>query len=461
MTDKPLKILVLDGGGLQAISTLLILDDLLKAIAKQRGISDRKPKPCEIFDTIAGIGAGGWLAILLGRFRMDVLAAMTEWYHLMRPIAPRSKTEELRMRVRHHCHFDMDTLVSQVDKMTHTYRTGETLFEPKPEGARTRHVIVAALRHDDKAYSLFRSYPIPPDAKLPNKLLDGPENPSEFKISSAFGVTGAARYFSPVWKEHLSSGSRAKFSDTRFPKPHNITELIIDEMWGIYGQKKDISVIVNIGPGQPIEKDIDRIIKRFSWGLSPLDIDKKAAQAAAQSWDKQPKPHAFSTVPTTPEHQDEKKHQEPKHISFGHHRIQLPNLHHHYHHQEPTTNTNRPRMRSRTTFGSIRGETLHQKMKRLEQDIEIEINTKLKLAYGHGHDGGDDNNNNNKEQQQQQQQQLYFRLAIEQAPEGSPQNDSNASGVVYDTTMGYLSKGSTERTIHQVVQRLPEVMVHA
>ena len=26
----------------------------------------RKPKPCEVFDTIGGIGAGAWLAILLG-----------------------------------------------------------------------------------------------------------------------------------------------------------------------------------------------------------------------------------------------------------------------------------------------------------------------------------------------------------------------------------------------------------
>lgn len=67
--SEPLKIITLDGGGLQAISTLLILNKVLETIAKENGVPvHRKPGPCDVFDTIAGIGAGGWLAILLGRF---------------------------------------------------------------------------------------------------------------------------------------------------------------------------------------------------------------------------------------------------------------------------------------------------------------------------------------------------------------------------------------------------------
>lgn len=57
---KPLKILTLDGGGLQAISTLLILNKVLETIAKQNGVPEHeKPRPCDVFDTIAGIGTGG------------------------------------------------------------------------------------------------------------------------------------------------------------------------------------------------------------------------------------------------------------------------------------------------------------------------------------------------------------------------------------------------------------------
>lgn len=66
--EKPLKILTIDGGGLQGISTLLILDKLLGAIARNNGVPDRKPRPCDVFAVIAGIGPGGWLALLLGRF---------------------------------------------------------------------------------------------------------------------------------------------------------------------------------------------------------------------------------------------------------------------------------------------------------------------------------------------------------------------------------------------------------
>ena len=88
---KPLKILTIDGGGLQGISTLLILHKLLNAIALNNGSPDSKPRPCDVFDVIAGIGPGGWLALLLGRFQMDVSAALAEWYNLIDCITPRSQ----------------------------------------------------------------------------------------------------------------------------------------------------------------------------------------------------------------------------------------------------------------------------------------------------------------------------------------------------------------------------------
>jgi hypothetical protein len=46
-----------DGYGLQGISTLLILDKLIDSIAKRNNTS--RPRPCDIFDVITGIGTGG------------------------------------------------------------------------------------------------------------------------------------------------------------------------------------------------------------------------------------------------------------------------------------------------------------------------------------------------------------------------------------------------------------------
>ena len=231
--SNPLKILTIDGGGLQAVSTLLILNELLEKIATQNGHPDRKPRPCDVFDTIASIGAGGWLAILLSRFRMDITSCLNEWFKITQRIVPRSRKRKLRMRVFHHCYFDPAYLVEQVDRLTKVYDAEGNhgnLYDTRTTGARTRHVFVAALKSDDKGYNLFRTYEIPTSAKLPARLLKSPENPSTFKISSAFGVTGAARYFTRKWKKHMADSGEISFRDTKFPAPHNITELALDEM---------------------------------------------------------------------------------------------------------------------------------------------------------------------------------------------------------------------------------------
>ena len=327
MTDasfKPLNILTIDGGGLQAASTLLILNKVLENIARENG-SRKKPRPCDVFDTIAGIGAGGWLAILLGRFRLDITACLTEWYNIMQCIAPRSKSEQVRLRIFQNCYFDRERLVEQVDSLTKLYGTGDYLFEPEPSKARTRHVFVAALHSDDKSYDLFRSYEIPKSAKLPHKLLKGPKDPSKFEISSAFGVTGAARYFSMPWKEQMAGGGKVSFNDTKFPKPHNITELALDEMWGIYGVAVPLSIVLNVGPGLPSDIDVKQIARRFSWGLKASPAPKMTSASSSA-----------------------KVQSEPKRLI-------------------PRTNT----------FGSIKDRGVDVKLRRLEEDIEKDIRDKL------------------------------------------------------------------------------------
>ncbi len=83
-SKPPLRILVLDGGGLQVVSTLLILNEILKRKAEKEGKKiGQTQKPCDAFDVIAGIGVGGWLAIFLGRFQMDVTTCLSEWFDMM------------------------------------------------------------------------------------------------------------------------------------------------------------------------------------------------------------------------------------------------------------------------------------------------------------------------------------------------------------------------------------------
>ena len=99
---KPLKILTIDGGGLQGISTLLILGKLLDKIARNNRVPESELRPCDVFDVVAGISLGEWLALLLGRFQMDVSAALVEWCNLIDCIARRSKAVEVRKRLMQH-----------------------------------------------------------------------------------------------------------------------------------------------------------------------------------------------------------------------------------------------------------------------------------------------------------------------------------------------------------------------
>ena len=424
---KPLKILTIDGGGLQAVSTLLILNQLLESIAIQNGVPDRKPRPCDVFDTIAGIGAGGWLAILLGRFRMDVASCLHEWYKITGRITPKSKTEQLRMRLFQQSYFDPGRLVEQIDRLTKLYGTGDYFFEDEPQGARTRHVFVAALNPDAQRYNLFRSYGIPASAALPAKLLEGPEHPETFKISHAFGVTGAARYFAPKWEERMAVNGKTRFRDTKFPEPHNITELALNEMWGIYGTKVPLSVVVNIGPGQPSDNDVKLIARRFSWGLNKnRSSNLRKERDPATSF---PTPGAGKAIlPPRPVGNIEPGTQRQS-VHFSEDTIK----------EDPDTDTNvgsdcpAPPPR-RTTFGSIRDRGIDAKLRRLESQIEKDIRTKLETF----HPGNE----------------LYYRLAPDKAPEGTAQDDSSESSMAFDTTVAFLSGDHIKSTINRVAYRI-------
>jgi len=63
------RILSLDGGGIQGLSSLQILRKIMERIGEMTNASDT-PKPCECFDLICDTSRGGLIAIILGCLRM-------------------------------------------------------------------------------------------------------------------------------------------------------------------------------------------------------------------------------------------------------------------------------------------------------------------------------------------------------------------------------------------------------
>ena len=424
--EKPLKILTIDGGGLQGISTLLILDKLLDAIARNNNVPDSKPRPCDVFDVIAGIGPGGWLALLLGRFQMDVSSALAEWYNLIDCITPRSKTEELRMRLLHHSYFDPDRLVEQIDQMADFYDAGKNMFFTPPSGTRCKHVFVSALQTDSKGahlgYHLFRTYPCPAGSKVK----PGPEDPHKYKISHAFGVTGAAKYFTPPWKETSGKKGKKKFLDIQFPSPHNITELALDEMWGLYGTDVEVSVVVNIGPGIPNAADCKSIARRFSWGRTdiaakqttlPSNLPPVAGETAARGV--RSRNRDLAGEPFKDGHPDSRP------VRFD---SEIPAKAGHSERQKP--------LARHTTFGSERNVAIEDKLRRDENEIEDHIREKLRNIYG-------------------ETKPPYYRLAPDKSAPGTALNDTNSPKQSFDSTTKYLRNSNVVIDMEEVGQRIP------
>ncbi|KAI3609228.1 hypothetical protein WG66_010568 [Moniliophthora roreri] len=78
-TQRPLRILSLDGGGYRGISMLTILKELMKQLTDPSG---KEPKPCEVFDFIIGTSTGGLIALLLGRLGLSVDEAKEKYLDL-------------------------------------------------------------------------------------------------------------------------------------------------------------------------------------------------------------------------------------------------------------------------------------------------------------------------------------------------------------------------------------------
>jgi hypothetical protein len=79
ITDTPLRVLSLDGGGVRGISSLYILKELMAQIAREHKLQNPdapniSPRPCEYFDLISGTSTGGLIALMLGRLRMVTMA---------------------------------------------------------------------------------------------------------------------------------------------------------------------------------------------------------------------------------------------------------------------------------------------------------------------------------------------------------------------------------------------------
>ncbi|KAG6914651.1 hypothetical protein DXG01_016109 [Tephrocybe rancida] len=73
------RILVIDGGGFRAYGSLLVLQDVMKAVESR---ARQALRPCDVFDLICGTSTGGLIAVLLGRLGLDCATAIEVYKEL-------------------------------------------------------------------------------------------------------------------------------------------------------------------------------------------------------------------------------------------------------------------------------------------------------------------------------------------------------------------------------------------
>jgi len=73
--------LSLDGGGFRALSSLIILNHIMRMLVDDPD-EEPIPSPCQVFDLICGTSTGGIIAILLGRLGLDCSTAITIYKEL-------------------------------------------------------------------------------------------------------------------------------------------------------------------------------------------------------------------------------------------------------------------------------------------------------------------------------------------------------------------------------------------
>ncbi|PBK83408.1 FabD/lysophospholipase-like protein [Armillaria gallica] len=78
LSDPPVNLLSLDGGGIRGVSELFIFDEIMKRVQAHKSLPNT-PKPCEYFGLIGGTSTGGLIAIMLGRLKMTTEEALQSY----------------------------------------------------------------------------------------------------------------------------------------------------------------------------------------------------------------------------------------------------------------------------------------------------------------------------------------------------------------------------------------------
>ncbi|KAI0530053.1 acyl transferase/acyl hydrolase/lysophospholipase [Xylaria digitata] len=241
---RPLRILSLDGGGIRGLSSLMILEEIMRKAAEAEKEAVR---PCDYFDLIGGTSTGGIIAIMLGRLEMTVDAciqaykrvaaqAFTPKYGRILPASPKgafsAKALESAMKqiIRENC----------VEKECREQRsqgipTGQSCQHdgiPFYRDSPTKVVVVAITKENVNA---------------PPTLLKSYDNSPNFRSCPIWQVARATSAATTFFKSIRIGRDGIEFIDAGFGY-NNPCELLIAEAERIFPADRELKIL-SIGTG--------------------------------------------------------------------------------------------------------------------------------------------------------------------------------------------------------------------
>lgn len=342
------SILSLDGGGVRSFSSLLILQELMRAVGEHERrlnpdaissayspvvncLPDEGPipladgtrsilgyLPCHYFDYVSGTSTGGLIAIMLGRLRMSVDEVIEEYKELSAKVFEKPSSPLKRFLTNYDSTGRRESLKNQFDSLPHTRLPSpqEQADQFKSDRARCRTIVCSMKSNEDKNFQtpfLFRSYDRKTSYTSRTPFERNPGDQNTFAIWQVARATSAAphyfksahmfeaRYYdaaanlnNPSWEAVREVGSLAE-------EPHDAIDLLLS-VGG--GNAKGNNPKLRFGTGSLLQEltDIsdvvhDRVtVESKVQGFEYFRFDVKEGLQAVRMAEWRPKPGGETTL---------------------------------------------------------------------------------------------------------------------------------------------------------------------
>ncbi|KZT38062.1 FabD/lysophospholipase-like protein [Sistotremastrum suecicum HHB10207 ss-3] len=235
-SNKGLRLLSLDSGGVRGLSMLIILQEIMYRIQVREGL-DRMPLPCQYFDLIGGSGTGGLIALLLGRCGMSIEECIATYVGMAAAVfrkVKRGSNERFRATI-------LETEWKKIMKRVLNDENATMIVRGQDLGRPYCNTFVCAMSRDNMNANiprLFHTYPVPKNPSFDCKIWE-----------AARATTADPEIFKPIRIGSLGSSPEFYIGPTMIGRSNPIHQVL--EQSALLHPDRHVGCVVSIGAGKP------------------------------------------------------------------------------------------------------------------------------------------------------------------------------------------------------------------